>query len=136
MYLRSSHSTGKYNIALSGKFEFEIAMSYEKCRTKAYSDDIRWRVVYQRKALDYSLEKVATCLGISVATVYRIEQMFDETGSIEKRKYPMDHGPSKLTYNDKLLILELVLERPGIYLNEIGHELERSNGTVISVNNL
>ena len=84
-------------------------MSYEKYRTRAYSDDIRWRVVYQRQALDYSLEKVAMCLGISVATVYRIEQMFNETGSVEKRKYPVNHGPSKLTDNDKLLILELVI---------------------------
>jgi len=45
--------------------------SYERTRTNAYSEDLRWRIIYQRLALDYSLQRVADNLGVGVATVLR-----------------------------------------------------------------
>lgn len=66
--------------------------------------------VYQRKALSYSLQRVAESLDVGVATVHRIETLFDETGSVGKRKYLDGHGTHKLTENYKVLILGLVLK--------------------------
>ena len=34
---------------------------------------------------------------LGVVTVHRIETLFDETGSVGKRKYPDGHGTHKLT---------------------------------------
>ncbi len=98
--------------------------SYERVRTKAYSEDLRWRIAYQRLALGYSLQRVAENLGVAVATVHRIETLFDETGSVEKRKYPVDHGTHKLTEDDELLVLGLVVDRQETYLHKIRRELQ------------
>ena len=106
-----------------------IATSYERTRTNAYSEDLRWRITYQQKALSYSLQCVAENLGVGVATVHRIETLFYETGSVGKRKYPDGHGTHKLTENDKVLILGLLVERPETYLHEIQRELQALNGT-------
>ena len=56
---------------------------------------------------------------MAVATVHRIETLFDETGVIDKRKCPDGHGTHKLTETDELLILGSLLERPETYLHEI-----------------
>ena len=110
--------------------------SYESTRTKAYSEDLRWRMVYQRKALGYSLQRVAENLGVAVATVHRIETLFDETGVIDKRKYPDGHGTHKLTETDELLILGSLLERPETYLHEIQMELQAINGTEVDISTI
>lgn len=98
-----------------------------------YSEDLHWRIVYQRLALDYSLQCVADNLGVGVATVHRIETLFAETGSVGKRNYPEEHGSHKLTEIDELFILGLVLERPETYLHEIQMELQTITGTEVNV---
>jgi len=110
--------------------------SYERTRTNAYSEDLRWRIIYQRLALDYSLQHVADNLGVAVATVHRIETAFAESGSVGKKKYPEDHGPHKLTETDELFILGLVLERPETYLHEIQIELQTITGTEVNLSTI
>ena len=41
-----------------------IATSYERTRANTYSEDLRWRIIYKRKALSYSLQHVAENLGV------------------------------------------------------------------------
>ena len=41
------------------------AMFYEPSRSKAYDSDLRWRIVYQHFALEYSVQKVSENLGVS-----------------------------------------------------------------------
>ena len=50
----------------------------------------------------------------------RTLHLFRDTNSVNKRLYPEQHARQrrKLTENDRFLILELVLERPGIYIFE------------------
>jgi len=93
--------------------------SYESARTAAYSEDLRWRMVYQRKALEYSVRRVAENLGVSPATVSRTLEVFDRTGTVSNQEYPEDHNRAKkLTQTDEFLILQLVTDSPGIYLGE------------------
>ena len=73
---------------------------------------------------------------MGVATVHRIETRFDETGSVGKRKYPDGHGTHKLTENDKVLILGLLVERPETYLHEIQRELQALNGTDVDISTI
>ena len=54
----------------------KMSYSYQKQRTRAYDVDLRWRVIYQRKALGMTLETVARNLGVAVATVYRTEKLY------------------------------------------------------------
>ena len=102
--------------------------SCEHRRTTAYSEDLRWRVVYQRYFLKLSVQKIATNVNIDQSTVSRILTHFDETGNIQKATYPnlgQSHHLKKLTETDEHLIIEVVVDRPGIYLHEIQQLLIR-----------
>lgn len=108
-------------------------MSYEPGRSKAYGIDIRWRIVYQLRVLDYSVDRVSANLGISVSTVRRIGKLFDTTGSVDaKTGLTRSQSQKILTSYDEFLIMELVLEKPGIYLHEISRDLQQTTGTHIS----
>ena len=107
-------------------------MSYEPSRSKACNNDIRWRIVYQRFALEYSV-RVSENLGISQSTVRRIGSLFDCTGSVNLKVDP-DKGQTlkALSSYDEFYIMELVLEKPGVHLREMCHELYQLTGAVVS----
>ena len=46
--------------------------SCEPGRTRAYSEDLRWRIVWQREALGKKCKDVASNLGVDAATVSRV----------------------------------------------------------------
>ena len=50
-------------------------------------------------------------------------KLFCKTGSVDKKAYSKQHVHLKVTIPLELMILHLVLERPGIYLREIQMEL-------------
>ena len=108
-------------------------MSYDPSRSKAYDGDVRWRIVYQRYALEYSVQQVSDNLGVSHSTVRQIRKFFDTTGSIEPKPVP-DRGETlnALTSYSEFYIMELVLDNPGIYLQEIHYELHQLTGAAVS----
>ena len=112
--------------------------SCERNRTKAYSEDLRWRMIYNVCALDKSCSETASCLGVDLSTVKRTVALFDETGNVTKRKYPNTHGDHlrKLTDIDKLLVLEIAIEKPGIYLREIKQFLMEETGTEVDISTI
>ena len=96
--------------------------SCENRRTRAYDEDLRWRIVYQMKCK--TCREVGENLNIDASTVCRIISLFDSTGGVSKKKYKENLGLKKLIEIDKLICLEAVLENPGIYLAEIVLKLE------------
>ena len=104
-----------------------MAYSCEDKRSKAYSSDLRWRMIYQVEVLGMSYRKVAASLLVDPSTVHRTvgPGVFKATGDVQPKAYPPNGGTAKLTVIDKMMILELVIQKPGIYLREIhGHILE------------
>ena len=97
--------------------------SCEPARTSAYSEDLRWRMVWQSELLGYSQQTIAQNLGVDQSTVSRTLRLFFTTGSVCKKRYPKERAFRKLTTPCQLFIYHLVLERPGIYLLEIQREL-------------
>jgi transposase len=61
--------------------------SCEKLRKSPYSDDMRWRMVWQRELQQLTLRQVASNVGIDTSTVSQITKHFRETGSVTKKKY-------------------------------------------------
>ena len=100
-----------------------MATSYEPSRTSAYSEDMRWRMVWQVEGLGCTHIQVAKNVGVDRSTVSRTIQLFHVTGSVSKRIYPKEQAFRKLTAPVQLLILHLVMQKPGIYLREIQNEL-------------
>ena len=75
------------------------ATSCEEQRTKAYSEDLRWRMVYQYYSLQKNYQQIAESLNVDKSTVSRTITLFTETGAVSKRSYPDSHSAShrKLT---------------------------------------
>ena len=101
-----------------------MAHSYEPSRRGAYSDNLRWRMVWQREALGFTYDQIAANLGVDKSTVQRTVQLFLNTGSVCKRPYPKEKAFRKLTQPAQLFILRLVVDNPGMYLDEIQRQLK------------
>ncbi len=54
----------------------------EPGRRKAYSADLRWRIVFQRISMNLKLQAIAKNLNVSTATCYRICSLFERTGDV------------------------------------------------------
>ena len=52
--------------------------SCEHSRTSAYDEDVRWRIVYQHYALEYSNVRIADNMNRDSYS------LFEETGDVEK----------------------------------------------------
>ena len=61
------------------------AISCEPNCTKAYDNDLRWRIIYQHYALQYSHVQIAKNLNIDGSTVSRIISLFEETGEVKPK---------------------------------------------------
>ena len=98
--------------------------SCEPTRRKAYSSDLRWRMVWQREVQRYTLKVADLC--VDVATVHRTIKLFESTGCVRRtRSRQRSHNPCmKLSKSVQLAVLHFVLDRPGIYLWEIQQELK------------
>lgn len=113
-----------------------MATSIEPTRVRAYHDDLRWRIVYQRKALGFSYQKIATNLGIDISTAWRIVQQFQHTGTVTKKQYNRDNLPRKVNHTIELVVLHVVLEHPGIYLREIQSKVQYLTGSSLSLSTI
>ena len=71
--------------------------SCEEHRTAAYGEDLRGRMIYQTVGLRKSYRQVASALNVDASTVQRTVKLLEETGSIQKRKYPPNNEITKLT---------------------------------------
>ena len=98
--------------------------SCEPYRTDAYSQDMRWRMIWQCEGLGLPVMEVARNLGVDKSTVCRTVNLFLTTGSVAKKLYPKDRAYRMLTTPAQLLILNLVVDKPGIRLHELQEELQ------------
>ena len=106
--------------------------SAESHRCSAYDEDLRWRMVYQRHALKYTYQRIASNLNVDISTVWRTVQLFINTGNVSKKRYNKDNLPRKINESILFVILQVVLERPGVYLREIQSHVEYLTGTRVS----
>ncbi len=64
-----------------------MSRSAEPMRRAPYSLDLRWRIVWQRLALDLKYQQISKNLCISVGTVHNIFKLFEDTlvGNVPNR---------------------------------------------------
>ena len=73
--------------------------SSEPLRSNAYSDDLRWKMVYEKEALLLPYSTIVNNLNVDMTTVKRIIKLFRETGSVAKKIYPKEKSSRKITSN-------------------------------------
>ena len=114
-----------------------MATSCESKWLSAYLEDLRWRIIYQAKALRKSYCEVALSLNVDTSTVCRISELREHTGNVSPKPHPSTNpGTARLTEIDKFLILEVSVNKPGIYLREIQQHLHAQTGTEIDVSTI
>ena len=87
-------------------------------------------MVWQKEVQGLTCKQIGENLSVDRSTVCRTVSVFKQTGSV-CRKYPVERAFRKLTKPLQIIVLHLVLERPGIYLQEIRDELMLSTGAEI-----
>ena len=97
----------------------------------AFSEDLRWRIVWHHLYKEANPEDIAEALYVSERTVRRIVALFLLTGDVARR--PIVGRSRSLTSQEETLILDAIFENPGIYLDEVQRHLEEKVGVVISI---
>ena len=118
------------------QFEFKKSASnmycMESARSKAYSSDLRWRMVYQRCLMGLSYAEVGRRLNVHPTTVSRTVQLFEETGTVCSIQGYHENTHKKLSSRDELAIIEAVLDNPSMYLHEMQNVVLQTTGTEIT----
>ena len=109
-----------------------MASSCEPGRTKAYSMDIRWRVIWQRLGMGLRFREIAHRLNIAVGTAYNIYRLFQQTGGVEAKKARKRPEKCKLDHHHQIYIVGIVLENPSMYLREVCSEIRQITDTDVS----
>ena len=94
-------------------------LSMESSRSRAYSCDLRWRMVHHRCLLGLSYTDIGKRLRVDPSTVRRTVQLFEETGDVFSIQGYHERTTKKISYPEQLAVIEAVLENPSIYLHEL-----------------
>ena len=92
--------------------------------------------MWQREVKGLKIKQVASNLGVDSSTVSRIHTRFKTSGSIHRSSAHHQPCGSKLTEPIQLILLHLVLNRPGIYLHEISSSLLETTGCEVSLSSI
>ena len=106
--------------------------SAEPGRKKAYQEDLRWRIVYQKIALNYNFCKIAKHLNVSTATAYRVYKLFSDSGNVDRKTRGDSVLRTKLDHHDELFVIVTVLENPSIYIEEVCKIIQSNLGKDVS----
>ena len=101
----------------------------------AYAVDLRWRIVWTYLAHHTSMKDIAELFQVCEESVWRYVTLSLQTGQVEARK--QRHGPPTLLGEyERLVILQIILENPGIYLNEVRDKLLDKFGVPFAVSTI
>ena len=88
-----------------------MAFSCEPKRSSLrYSDDLRWKITHQKEALELPVLWLPKNLSVNESTVRRISILFQRTGGVQKKQYPVERTARKITSVVQYFILQLVVK--------------------------
>ena len=95
---------------------------------RKYSEDFRWRIVFQHCLRGQSIRSDAKGNYVSASTVEKVVLLYKRTGDVRSVRKKL--GPDTvLSDQEELIVLQLFLDKPGIYLREVQQELYDATGT-------
>ena len=111
---------------------FKMYSSVEPQRTAPYSNDIRWRIIWQKLGLGFSHRKIAKGLQISVSTAHHTYTQFEATGDVSPVCRSARPDKRRLDEIHELYVLTLVSHNPGLYLSEICNKIHAATNISVS----
>ena len=101
-----------------------------------YSEDLRWRAVWLHLVCGLSGGEIADLLFVCKRSVERYLSLYHATGSVTPRRQ-QQHGPPRLlTEFEQISILQSLVNRPTMYLEELQSELYDLTGTWVHVSTI
>lgn len=110
-----------------------LRMSAEPARTAPYGKDLRWRVIWQRIALDLPFRTIANNLCIAVGTAHNI---FEATGEVDPKHATRRDSLQKLDCHHRLYVVGLVLASPDLRLKEIVDKVLEITGVSVDISTI
>ena len=95
----------------------------------AYSNDLRWRIVYAYVGQRKSVAAVARRFSVSSATVYRTVKRFYRYGDVRPGRIGRPDISRLLTRPQLYILVEYILRNPSAYLKEICAHLLTTTGS-------
>jgi transposase len=95
---------------------------------RPYSDDLRWRMVYQKPFYEKSYEEIALQLFVCPKTVYRTIRTFLNTGDVKPCRPGRPTGSITLFPHEEYIIMDCLLRTPQIQLHEIENHISNATG--------
>ena len=111
-------------------------MSAESGRTAPYGNDLRWRVVWQRIALDLPFRNIAKNLCIAVGTAHNIFERFQATGEVDPKPATKRDTLRKLDCHQRLYVVGLVITSPDLRLREIVDNVHEITGVSVDISTI
>ena len=99
---------------------------------RPYSDDLRWRMVYQRFFYQRSYEEIASQLFVCRKTVYRTINTFLNSGDVKPYRLGRPTGSVSLFDHEEYIIMDCILRTPQIQLHEIANYITNATGSSFS----
>ena len=100
---------------------------------KAYSFNLRWRILWQKLLYQKTDEQVAADLFVCPRTVQRVYSLFLATGDVQSQQTGRPKDSTSLFPHEEYFIVDLLFRRPTIQLAELGEELVSAFGTRLSL---
>ena len=101
-------------IEAEGLNSTDSVMSAEPGRKTAYSNDLRWRIVYQGIAMNLPLVKIAQ--NVAVSALHRIYRLFEESGTLDPLSPRKRLDCRRLDLRSELHVVGVILENPSMYI--------------------
>ena len=102
----------------------------------AYSEDLRWRVVWHKFLLMKSDEEIACELFLSPRTVMRICHKFVMTGSVLAYKDGRPVGITTLHQYEEYILLEAIVNEPATRLHQLATTIQEQTGSEFDISTL
>ena len=120
------------NSNLSGYPGYNLTISAEPKRSASYSNDLRWRIVWQKIAMDLPFRVIARNLSISMGTAYNIQKLFCQTGEVSPKKLRKREECRKLDNYHENYIMCMISSDPTLYLSDFTQQIYDITGVAVS----
>jgi len=99
-------------------------------KQKGYSEDLKWRIVWMYLYREMTYKQVAETMLVSEKSVQRYVHLFNVNGNVSEKQ--QRNGPSrKLSEIEELSIMQSLLRKPNLFLDELNQELMEVAGCSI-----
>ena len=97
-----------------------------------YSNDLRWRMIFQLIFYQRTYNEVATQLFVSAKTVYRTYRTFLYTGDVKPCTIGRPKDTNTFLAHEEFIIMDFILGMPHMQLNELANYIFNTTGSAFS----